>query len=138
VFAVGLSGALAAAASYTALKQAAIHWSPMTLTWGISLSSIPVTLIRKHGPWVSLDRHVALPLLSIAVLCTVGQLFLALSYRWAELSTATAIVPSTMAFGVFFDVIMGAPAGGRQLLGCLIYLSGCIPLTFMRLWCKFR
>jgi len=55
-----------------------------------------------------------------------------LSYRWAPLSTTTAIVESSMAFGVLFDVIAGTAAGGRKLLACGIYLAGCIPLMLMK------
>jgi hypothetical protein len=59
--------------------------------------------------------------MSIAVLCSAGQVFVALSYRWAELSTATAL-----------DVLAGSSAGIKQLVGCAIYLAGCIPLTIMK------
>jgi drug/metabolite transporter (DMT)-like permease len=132
VFVVGLGGALAAAASYTVLKQAAVGWSPFTLTWGMSLLSIPVTLLMKRGAWVQLSSTVVLPLLSIAILCCVGQVFVALSYRWAELSTATALASSTMAWGVLLDALAGSTTGLKQLIGCVIYLAGCIPLTIMK------
>jgi drug/metabolite transporter (DMT)-like permease len=132
VFAVGLGGALAAGASYTVLNRAAASWSPFTLTWGMSLLSIPVTLLLKRGPWVPLHSAVILPLMSIAVLCSAGQVFVALSYRWAELSTATALASSTMAWGVVLDVLAGSSAGIKQLVGCAIYLAGCIPLTIMK------
>ena len=132
VFAVGLGGALAAGASYTVLNRAAASWSPFTLTWGMSLLSIPVTMLLKRGPWVPLHSGVVLPLLSIAVLCSAGQVFVALSYRWAELSTATALASSTMAWGIILDVFAGSAAGVKQLVGCAIYLAGCIPLTVMK------
>jgi drug/metabolite transporter (DMT)-like permease len=132
VFAVGLGGALAAAASYTVLNRAAASWSPFTLTWGLSLLSIPVTLLLKRGPWVPLHSGVILPLLSIAILCSAGQVFVALSYRWAELSTATALASSSMAWGIIFDALSGSTAGMKQLVGCAIYLAGCIPLTVMK------
>lgn len=132
VFAVGLGGALAAAGSYTVLNRAAANWSPFTLTWGISVLSIPVTLLLKRGPWVPLYSGVILPVLSIAVLCSAGQVFVALSYRWAELSTATALASSSMAWGVVLDVFSGSTAGLKQLIGCAIYLAGCIPLTVIK------
>jgi drug/metabolite transporter (DMT)-like permease len=132
VFAVGLGGALAAAASYTVLKRAAADWSPFSLTWGMSLLSVPVTLLLKQGPWLPLRSGVILPLLAIALLCSVGQVFVALSYRWAELSTATALASSTMAWGVVLEVAAGSPAGLKQLMGCAIFLAGCIPLTIMK------
>ena len=132
VFAVGLGGALAAAGSYTVLNRAAANWSPFTLTWAISLLSVPVTLLLKRGAWVPLHSGVILPLLSIAMLCCAGQVLVALSYRWVELSTATALASSSMAWGVAIDVMAGTSAGAKQLLGCAVFLAGCIPLTLMK------
>jgi drug/metabolite transporter (DMT)-like permease len=132
IYLVGLGGAIAAAASYISLKRASLTCSPFTLTWGISLLSIPVTLLLKHGAWKPLNQRVLLPLILIAGLCTIGQIFVALSYRWAELSTATAIVPSTMAFGILIDALSVSAMADRQILGCAVYLAGCIPLTMMK------
>ncbi len=51
---------------------------------------------------------------------------------WAELSTATALASSTMAWGVVLDVASGSQAGFKHLVGCAIYLTGCIPLTVIK------
>jgi drug/metabolite transporter (DMT)-like permease len=132
VLAIGLGGAVAAAASYTALKHASARWSPLTVAWAFSFAGFPVSFIFKNGPWVPLTTNVLVVLSSIALFAACNQVFIALSYRWAELSTATAIVPSSMAWGVVLDVTSHEQAGGKQLFGCLIYLLGAIPLMTAR------
>jgi hypothetical protein len=37
-----------------------------------------------------------------------------------------------MAWGIIFDALSGSTAGMKQLVGCAIYLAGCIPLTVMK------
>jgi drug/metabolite transporter (DMT)-like permease len=128
---VGIIGALAAGASYTALGRAAASWSPYTLTWAISLASIPVALGVKRGVWMAPSGPVLIPLASIAALCVFAQIMVALSYKWADLATATALASSSMAFGVFIDILLGSRSPIRQVLGCLIYLCGCIPLAVL-------
>jgi drug/metabolite transporter (DMT)-like permease len=132
VLAVGLGGALAAAASYTALKHASMRWNPLTLAWAFSFAGFPVSLIFKNGAWVPLRLNVGLGLLSIVFLATLTQILLALSFKWADLSIATAIIPSSMGWGVALDVASGEPAGGKQIVGCLVYLLGTVRLVTRR------
>lgn len=61
----------------------------------------------------------------------MGQVLVTLSYRWGELSTATALASSTLAWDVVLDTLLHSDDGMNQLLGCAIYLAGCIPLIVM-------
>jgi drug/metabolite transporter (DMT)-like permease len=125
---VGVTGAVLAACAYTALKLASTNWSAVILAWAISLASIPVALLFRNDSWLPVRGAVLMDLLLITSLGMIGQILVGLSYRWIELSAATALVLSNMAWSSVLDYISGYQVRTLQLVGCLVYVAGMLPL----------
>jgi drug/metabolite transporter (DMT)-like permease len=129
IWAVGLSGMCAAAVAYSLLKSLPSFWNPFDITWCLNLATVPVALLFKHGSWVVPAGNVALLLGVICVLSIVGNALANLSFRYLELSTATALVPSAIIWGVLLDVGQHNFPPIQGVAGCLLYLVATIHLA---------
>jgi drug/metabolite transporter (DMT)-like permease len=129
IWVVGLGGISAAAVAYALLKSLPSLWNPFDITWCLNLATLPVTLVFKHGPWVAPVGKVGLLLAAICLLSLVGNALANLSFRYLELSTATALVPSAIIWGVLMDVGRHNFPAIRGIAGCLLYLVATIRLT---------
>lgn len=129
VWMVGLGGMCAAALNYSLLKSLPSLWGPFDLTWCLNLATLPVALIFKHGPWIALVGNAGLLLAAICVLSVVGNALANMSFRYLELSTATALVPSAIIWGVLLDVGQHDFPAMQGIGGWLLYLVATIRLA---------
>jgi drug/metabolite transporter (DMT)-like permease len=129
VWAVGLGGMCAAAIAYSLLKSLPSSWNPFDITWCLNLATLPVALLFKHGPWVAPVGKVGLLLGAICLLSLIGNALANLSFRHLELSTAAALVPSAIIWGVLLDVGEHSFPPIQGIAGCLLYLVATIRLA---------
>jgi drug/metabolite transporter (DMT)-like permease len=124
VWIVGLLGALFATFSQLLLKRAVVRWSPGTLAWSMNLAGIPATLSLRHKPWVVPDHHAFISILLICTLSLFAQILFAISFKRLPGSTASALVPSSIVWGVLLDILRGGFPSEEGLAGCLLYIAG--------------
>jgi drug/metabolite transporter (DMT)-like permease len=129
VWLVGLSGMCAASISYVMLKSLPSLWSPLDITWCLNLATIPVALLFKNGPWILPVGNIGYLLGSICVLSVAGNALANLSFRYLELSTATALIPSAIIWGVLLDMRYHAFPPIQGIAGCLLYLVAVVQLA---------
>ncbi|MDP9049489.1 MAG: hypothetical protein M3O31_02030, partial [Acidobacteriota bacterium] len=122
VWFVGLSGMCAASIAYAMLKSLPSMWKPFDITWCLNLATMPVALSFKHGPWITPVGSIGLLLGAICALSVVGNALANLSFRYLELSTATALIPSAIIWGVLFDVGNHTFPEVQGIVGCLLYV----------------
>lgn len=122
VWVVGLGGMIAAAIAYSLLKSVPSLWGPLDITWCLNLATLPVSLIFKHGPWIAPVGTMGLLLGAICGLSLIGNALANLSFRYLELSTATALIPSCIIWGVLLDVTQHKFPAFHGIAGCLLYL----------------
>lgn len=129
VWAVGLVGMCAASIAYAMLKSLPNLWSPLDITWCLNLATIPVALLFKHGHWGTPTGNAVILLLLICVLSLVGNALCNLSFKYIELSTATALIPSAIIWGVLFDMGSHTFPPVQGVIGCLLYVGAILGLT---------
>jgi drug/metabolite transporter (DMT)-like permease len=132
VWLVGLTGMLAASIAYAMLKSLPRSWSSIDITWCMNLATLPVALIFKSGPWIAPHHNVSWILFAICLLSLLGNALVNISFRRVELSTATALVPSSIIWGVLLDMMEGSFPPLQGALGCLLYLGATIRLAIQR------
>jgi drug/metabolite transporter (DMT)-like permease len=128
VWVVGLGGMCAAAVAYSLLKTLPTFWSPFDITWCLNLATLPVALLFKHGLWIIPLGKVGLFLGAICTLGLIGNALANLSFRHLELSTATALVPSFIIWGVLLDISEHKFPAVQGIAGCVLYLAATIRL----------
>jgi len=128
VWFVGLGGMCAAAFAYAALKTLPSLWNPLDIAWCLNLATLPVALLFKHGPWIAPAGNARLMLAAICGLSLFGNVLANLSFRNVELSTATALVPSSIIWGVLLDVGQHNFPPIQGIVGCFLYLLATIRL----------
>jgi drug/metabolite transporter (DMT)-like permease len=119
----------AAAVAYSLLKTLPTFWSPFDITWCLNLATLPVALLFKHEPWIVPVGKVGLFLGAICGLSLIGNALANLSFRHLELSTATALVPSFIIWGVLLDIGEHKFPAIQGIAGCLLYLAATIRLA---------
>lgn len=129
IWLVGLSGMSAAAIAYTLLKSLPSSWSPFDVTWCLSVATLPVALIFKHGQWVAPSGNVRWMVVAICMLSLAGYALVNFSFRHLELSTATALVPSAIIWGVLLDIKEHNYPAASGVVGCLLYVGAIICLA---------
>ena len=132
VWMVGLGGMSAAAVAYAMVKILPSVWSPLDMTWCLSLAELPVTLFFKRGPWIFPTGKALWMLAAICALSLISNALTNFSFRHLELSTATALVPSCIIWGVLLDMWQGQFPLLQGVLGCLLYLFAIISLATQR------
>jgi len=129
IWAVGLGGMCAAAFAYSALKSLPSAWTPLDITWCLNFATLPVALLFKHGPWIVPIGKIGVLLGAICALSLVGNALANVSFQHLELSTATALIPSAIIWGVFLDMIQDKFPAVQGIAGCLLYLVATIRLA---------
>lgn len=129
IWVVGLSGMIAASVAYSLLKSVPPLWGPLDITWCLNLATLPVSLIFKHGPWIAPFGTIGLLLGAICGLSLIGNALANLSFRSLELSTATALIPSCIIWGVLLDVGEHHFPATHGIVGCLLYLVAIVRLA---------
>ena len=132
VWAVGAVGVSASVFAAFALKRAVLIWSPYSLAWSMSLAALPVTLALKHDVWTMPNRHSIFAIGLICLLSILAQLLVATSFKWLEISTASALVPSSIVWGVLFEVFGGSFPTPQGLAGCVLYMFGMTRLSMSK------
>jgi drug/metabolite transporter (DMT)-like permease len=72
IWLVGLGGMGAAAIAYTLLKSLPSSWSPFDIAWCLSIATLPVALLFKHGQWAAPVGNVRWTVTAICILSLVG------------------------------------------------------------------
>lgn len=129
VWVVGLGGMCAASIAYAMLKSLPSVWNPFDITWCLNLATIPVALAFKHGPWILPARAIGLLLVAICLLSLIGNALANLSFRYLELSTATALIPSAIIWGVLLDMGSHAFPAVQGVVGCILYVAATVMLA---------
>jgi drug/metabolite transporter (DMT)-like permease len=129
IWIVGLGGMCAAAIAYSLLKSLPSVWTPFDITWCLNLATLPVALLFKHGPWIVPLGKIGILLGGICALSVVGNALANVSFRHLELSTATALIPSAIIWGVLLDMIQDKFPAVQGIAGCLLYLVATIRLA---------
>jgi drug/metabolite transporter (DMT)-like permease len=129
VWAVGLSGMCAASIAYSMLKSLPSTWNPFDITWCLNLATVPVALLFKHGPWIAPTGNIGFLLGTICALSVVGNALANLSFRYLELSTATALIPSAIIWGVVLEIGNHLFPPIQGIAGCLLYMVATILLA---------
>jgi drug/metabolite transporter (DMT)-like permease len=129
VWFVGLGGMCAAAIAYALLKSLPSLWGPLDITWCLNLATLPVALLFKSGPWIVPAGKIGLLLVAVCGLSLVGNALANLSFRHLELSTATALIPSAIVWGVLLDMTMHRFPAIQGIVGCVLYLVATIQLA---------
>jgi drug/metabolite transporter (DMT)-like permease len=129
IWVVGLGGMCAAAVAYSLMKSLPSLWSPFDITWSLNLATLPVALLFRQGPWIAPAGKIGLLLGAICALSLVGNALANLSFRYLELSTATALVPSAIIWGVLLDVRQHDFPATQGIAGCILYLVTTIRLA---------
>jgi drug/metabolite transporter (DMT)-like permease len=129
VWIVGLSGMCAASVAYAMLKSLPSVWKPFDITWCLNLATIPVALAFKNGPWIVPAGARGLLLAAICILSVAGNALANLSFRYLELSTATALIPSAIIWGVLLDMGSHTFPAVQGILGCLLYVIATVMLA---------
>jgi len=104
------------------LKSLPSLWSPFDITWCLNLSTVPVALLSKNGPWTTPVGNTGFLLGAICALSLVGNALANLSFRYLELSTATALIPSAIIWGVLLDMGKHSFPPIQGIVGCSLYL----------------
>lgn len=134
VWAVGLVGMCAAAVAYAILKGLPAAWRPWDITWCLNLATIPVALAfcRKDSLVVP-GRDGVWLLIAIYGLSLIGNALANLSFRYLELSTASALIPSAIVWGVLLDMCSQHHYPALEgVLGCLLYVGATLGLAVQR------
>lgn len=126
VWAVGLGGMCAASIAYAMLKSLPSLWNPLDITWCLNLATMPVALLFKHGPWVTPSGNAGVLLALICTFSLAGNALCNLSFKYLELSTATALIPSAIIWGVLLDMGSHTFPAIQGVIGCLLYLGATI------------
>lgn len=129
VWAVGLGGMCAASIAYVMLKSLPSVWNPIDITWCLNLATMPVALLFKHGPWVTPLGNARLLVVVICALSLLGNALCNMSFKYLELSTATALIPSAIIWGVILDMGIHTFPPVQGIIGCLLYLGATIGLA---------
>ncbi|MGB8723209.1 MAG: DMT family transporter [Terriglobales bacterium] len=129
IWTVGLGGMCAAAIAYSLLKSLPSAWSPLDITWCLNLATLPVALLFKNGPWILPLGKIGILLGGICALSLVGNALANVSFQHLELSTATALIPSAIIWGVLLDMIQDKFPAVQGIAGCLLYLVATIQLA---------
>jgi drug/metabolite transporter (DMT)-like permease len=132
VWAIGLVGMCAAAAAYALLKSLPPLWDTYDITWASSLATLPVALIFRHEPWITPTGSAILTLIAICILSLAGSALATISFRYIELSTATALIPSAIIWGVLLDMCQHNHPAVQAIIGCILYLIAVVRLTISR------
>jgi drug/metabolite transporter (DMT)-like permease len=134
VWAVGIFGMCVAAVAYAMLKGLPSVWRPTDITWCLNLATMPVALgFALKEVWVVPMKQSLWLVVAICGLSLVGNALANLSFRFLELSTATALIPSAIVWGVVLDM------GGKHhfpavqgVIGCLLYVAATLSLVARR------
>jgi drug/metabolite transporter (DMT)-like permease len=126
---VGLGGMCAAAIAYALLKSLPTRWGALDVTWCLNLATLPVALLFKDGPWYLPSGRTGLLLGAICALSVIGNALANLSFRYLELSTATALIPSAIIWGVVLDMTAHTFPAIQGIAGCVLYLVATIRLA---------
>jgi drug/metabolite transporter (DMT)-like permease len=129
VWMVGLTGMCAAAVAYAMTKILPPLWSPLDMTWCLSLAELPVTLLFKRGPWIFPTGQVFFLVAAVCVLSLMSNALTNFSFRHLELSTATALIPSCIIWGVMLELLHGQFPLIQGVSGCLLYLFATVSLA---------
>jgi drug/metabolite transporter (DMT)-like permease len=129
VWTVGLCGMCSAAISYVMLKELPRAWTSWDITWCLNVVTLPLTFLFKRGPWIAPVGHSGLVLVLICAFGLLGNALAYASFRYLELSTATALVPSSIIWGVLLDMGEHNFPAVQGIAGCLLYLAATIKLA---------
>ena len=121
IWTVGIVGMIAAGSAYTMLKLLPSSWSATDITWCLNVALLPVALILKNGSWNIPDARSAVLLASICILSVASNTLANISFRHIELSTAAALVPSSIIWGVGMDVFAHRYPRLEGIAGCVLY-----------------
>jgi hypothetical protein len=132
VWVVGLAGMCAAAVAYALLRSLPPSWNTLDITWALNLATLPVALLFKQGPWVVPRGSVTLTLATICILSLAGSVLATLSFGYMELSTASALIPSAIIWGVLLDISEHNHPATQAIAGCILYLIAITLLTVAR------
>jgi drug/metabolite transporter (DMT)-like permease len=129
IWVVGLGGMCAAAIAYSLLKSLPLVWGPLDITWCLNLATVPVALLFKNGSWPAPTGRVGLLLAAICICSLIGNALANLSFQYLELSTATALIPSAIIWGVLLDMGENKFPAIQGIIGCLLYVIATIRLA---------
>ena len=111
------------------LKSLPSAWTPWDITWCLNVVTLPITLVFKRGPWIVPSGHSALLMIGICVLGLLGNALAYASFRYLELSTASAFVPSSIIWGVLLDISKHSFPAFQGIAGCFLYLFATVSLV---------
>lgn len=130
VILIGVFGASAAAIAYTAMKKATRTTDPILIVWGVSVASIPVSLVPGFDGWIMPDGYEWIILMIIGLGMLLSQYLLTLSFSRLPLPLASALIPSSIVWSVLAEAITsGVHATPHAIAGTLIYTAGICGLT---------
>jgi drug/metabolite transporter (DMT)-like permease len=124
--------ALGSEVAYALTKGLPSLWNALDITWSLNIATLPVALLFKHGPWILPIGKVTLSLSAICVLSLAGNALLNLSFEYIELSTASALIPSAIIWGVFLDLGEHQHPAVQGIAGCVLYLLAIVHLVMNR------
>ena len=132
VFVIGITGAIAAAISYTALKKATKIASPWLINWSICAAAVPVSLLGASDSWSISTGLDWLLLGSIGTVSLLGQYLTIVSFARLPLALASSLAPSAIVWSVLLDTIaVGGHLSIQGLIGATIYTIGiCLLAAF--------
>jgi len=129
VFAVGLLGAVAAAAAFLSLRAAAVEHSPELVVWTLCAASSVVSAFALRGEWEPLGLRDAGFVVGVALTGLAGQLWMTRAYQHLTASVASALGLTALLWGVLFEVAgSGARPSPWDWSGYALILLGAILL----------
>jgi drug/metabolite transporter (DMT)-like permease len=122
---IGLAGALCAAVSYTALKEATKIAGPWLINWSLCAAMLLVSGLQADHSW-SLPTVVdGILLLSIGIVALCSQYLTIVSFARLPLALASALSPSVIVWSVVVDAMVGgARATLQECAGATVYTMG--------------
>ena len=131
VWFVGIIGMSAAAGAYALLKSIPKAFSTFHITWALSVTTLPVALAFKNGPWLVPSGRGAVYVVLICGLSLMSNVLANVSFRILPLSMATALVPSAIIWGVLLDLTDEDVPPLQGIFGCLLYLLAICHMGFL-------
>ncbi|MBN2795453.1 MAG: DMT family transporter [Clostridia bacterium] len=113
---IGILGAIAAAAAYTAVRQLRLSDSPMTIVFYFCLSSTVITLPMMIPIFKVPDFMALLQLSLIGLFAVIAQLFMTNAYRHAPASQLSIYTYLNIVFSAIWGVLFWSESLSRSFL----------------------
>lgn len=132
IWVVGLGGMCAASLAYFMLKALPASWTALDRSWCSSIAIFPVVMCFKGNPWINPVVPVRWELIVVCILGLAADAFENLAFQNLDLSTATALIPSAIIWGVLLDMKHHNFPPLQGFGGCLLYLLAVLSLILSR------